>query len=766
MTNISAVFLKEIRAYFESPMAYVFIILFLLFSGAYFTGTLFLENVSSLAAFFEIAPVLFLLFVPAVTMRLISEEKRMGTYEILFTKPVYSGEIIIGKFLAAWLLVVSSLIPSLVYAGTVVALGSVDGGQLLGGYIGLVLLGGAFVAAGTFTSTLSDNQIISLIVGVVITAALFLFDKILIYIPYGLVSVIEYLGIGHHFSGLARGVVDSRDVVYFLSLIVFFLLLASIVLEREVGELGWKGKRWNEGPIKIVAGCCFLILLNLISMGSFARIDLTRNSVYTLSDATKRLLSSLDDYVFVKAYFTSDLPPPYHNHRKAIQELLEEYRAYSHGKLNYQFINPRNDSAVEEEALRDGLTPVQMKVIKNDRFQTEKGYLGIVMTYGDRRAIVPAVPSIDRLEYDLTSNIKHLTESRVVTVAFLTGHGEPGLQEVTSLKQALLREYAVTTCSLSTREPIPEDVAAVLVVAPDKRFEDREKFVLDQYIMRGGRVAFFINAVGLRPTERAVYPQDLNLDDMFEAYGWSISRDLVADSRCGTLAVNNGAGNAAAQTEIPYPFYPLVSDFDKANIVVSGLPPITFPYVSSIETQLGGTRGVTATILLTSSTSAKRLSGEKIGVDPSQIPTADGFGDRNIPLAATFEGSFKSLYAKRRDSEAFTGFGKLVSNMRNVSKPTRIAVVGDGDFVKDGSPSLASNTALASNLVGWLVDDTGLASIRARDLTPKPLDEVSENVKSASKAANLAAPPIIVIAVGLIFLALKRMRQRYHKNSF
>jgi ABC-2 type transport system permease protein len=230
--NIGAIYRRELQSSFNSPVAYVVIVVFLAIIGWFFTSNLFLTNVASLRIVFELVPLVFLFFAPAVTMRLLAEEKKSGTFELLATKPVRDVEIVLGKFLAAWTLLAAALAPTLLYLITLEALGSPDLGTAVTGYCGLMLMGGVYLAIGLFASSLTENQIVAFIIGFLIMLALFLADKVLIYAPEGFASTLEYLAIDYHFSNIARGVIDSRNIVYFGSLLGFSLLLATASLER------------------------------------------------------------------------------------------------------------------------------------------------------------------------------------------------------------------------------------------------------------------------------------------------------------------------------------------------------------------------------------------------------------------------------------------------------------------------------------------------------------------------------------------------------
>lgn len=232
LPNVMPIFRREIRSSFNSPVAYVVIIVFLSIVGWFFTSNMFLMNIASMRVVFELVPLVFLFFIPAVTMRLLAEEKKAGTLELLTTKPVRDVEIVLGKFLAGWALVAAALAPTLIYVLTVAFLGDLDLGPVFTGYVGLLLMGGVYVALGLLASSLTENQIVAFILGFLMVLALFLMDKILMYVPAVLASTLEFLSIDHHFANIARGVIDSRNIIYFGSLLGFALYLATLSLER------------------------------------------------------------------------------------------------------------------------------------------------------------------------------------------------------------------------------------------------------------------------------------------------------------------------------------------------------------------------------------------------------------------------------------------------------------------------------------------------------------------------------------------------------
>jgi ABC-2 type transport system permease protein len=222
---------REIRAYFNSPVAYIVVTVFTILTGYLFFTQLFLEKQADMRPFFGVMPLLFMFVIPAITMRLVAEEKGNGTLELLITMPVRDWEVIVGKFLAALVLLCSALALTLVFAITVKSLGPLDRGPAIGGYLGLVLMGGAYIAIGVMASSLTRNQIIAFIVAFAISFALFLFGKLTQFVPESLQPIVSFLSIDGHFDNISRGVIDTRDVLYYLSVITVCLLVATTSLE-------------------------------------------------------------------------------------------------------------------------------------------------------------------------------------------------------------------------------------------------------------------------------------------------------------------------------------------------------------------------------------------------------------------------------------------------------------------------------------------------------------------------------------------------------
>jgi gliding-associated putative ABC transporter substrate-binding component GldG len=335
------------------------------------------------------------------------------------------------------------------------------------------------------------------------------------------------------------------------------------------------------------------------------------------------------------------------------------------------------------------------------------------------------------------------------------------------LKELLDKQYDVTTVDLSGGKAVPQDVAVLMIVAPEKPFKSWEKFLLDQYLMKGGRIAFLLNEVNANLQNQTGRPVNVDLDDLLRVYGVRVNTDLVRDARCAMVTVSQQAGFFVMQNNIPFPYLPMASEFDKTSPIVKDLSAVVFYFVSSIDTSIARARGLNLDVLIKTSSKSGRQENYFM-ISPTMPQTKEMFKESGIPLAVTVEGNFTSAFAGTPVVVDSSVKSPLDTTNRITSGKAKIVVVGDGDFLQDQlSGGNKDNIVLASNLVDWLADDIGLASIRSRESTPKPLDEVSEGTKSMVKGINLGLPPLLMIAVGVLRWRWRiAMRKRLENRGF
>ena len=232
LNNTLVIFRRELRSFFDSPMAYVFLVVFAVVNGYFFTNTFFLYGQSDMRALFGIVPLVYLFFIPGVMMGLISREKGLGTIEIISTLPINDRDIVIGKYLAGFVLILIALFTTSLHYITLISVGTeIDHGAVFTGYLGLALVGGVYASIGLFASSLTDNQVVSFIVGIAIIFVFWLMDKMLLFVHPSLAGIVQYISVEFHLSNISRGVIDTRNIIYFGSVIGFFLFLTTRLVE-------------------------------------------------------------------------------------------------------------------------------------------------------------------------------------------------------------------------------------------------------------------------------------------------------------------------------------------------------------------------------------------------------------------------------------------------------------------------------------------------------------------------------------------------------
>jgi gliding-associated putative ABC transporter substrate-binding component GldG len=333
--------------------------------------------------------------------------------------------------------------------------------------------------------------------------------------------------------------------------------------------------------------------------------------------------------------------------------------------------------------------------------------------------------------------MKRLTVREKKKIGYSTGHQEVEPSGYRQAAQIISAQYELVPVDLTSGAPVPADITALLVVSPQSRFSDSSKFAVDQFLMRGGKIAFLLNRYNASLQARFAQPMDLALDDQLAHYGARINNDLVRDAQCAPVTVMQQQGMFRIQSQVPFPLLPNASNFSRDNVMVKDLQSVFFYFVSSIDTSMAAPRGLRAEVLIRSSKQSGRQTGF-MTIDPFQKLTPADLAEKDIPFAAVIEGSFKTFFADRQPQAAFT-----------VSPETRILVIGDGDFMKDDFLASRDNLNFFANIVDYLADDAGLISIRSKNVAQPPLEQVSDGTRRFLKYTNLILPPLVIVAYGL-----------------
>jgi gliding-associated putative ABC transporter substrate-binding component GldG len=312
---------------------------------------------------------------------------------------------------------------------------------------------------------------------------------------------------------------------------------------------------------------------------------------------------------------------------------------------------------------------------------------------------------------------------------------------------------------VSKNAAVPRDVAALVIAAPANRFSEADKFQIDQFIMRGGKVAFLLNRVDASLQNRAGRMLDINLDDLLGTYALRLNPDLIRDLQCANVSIVQQQFGFNIQSQVPFPYIPIASNFSKGNAMVKDLQGLVLFFVSSVDTSNPSGSGLRGEILIRSSKQSGRQTGMFM-FDPLQQYSREEFQDKEIPLAALVQGQFKSAFAgKPVPSDTAAVSAPPVDSPLTSSPETRVVLVGDGDFVRDQYGN-RDNLNFFANMIDYLVDDAGLITIRSKEPSMPPLEPVSDGTKKLVKYANLIVPPLLVVAYGLIRWRMRKARKK------
>ena len=441
-----ALYKKELASFFSSLMGYLTIVVFLVLTGLmmwvfHFQTNVFDYGYAGIDPLFAIAPFLYLFLIPAITMRSLAEEKLTGTMELLLTKPLSELTIISAKFLAGLTMVAISLLPTLVYYVSVYLLGdpvgNIDSGAVVGSYIGMLFLGGAFVAIGIFASSLSNNQIVAFIVAALLCAASYMgFEMLYGTHLFGKVGlVVRQFGIQYHYESISRGVIDSRDVLYFLSVMAIFLMATRLIMRRQTNRAN---------HIEFWAVVLIALLLNIMGQFLFGRLDLTAEKRYTLSKSTKTMLKEIDEPVLFRIYLEgNNLPGEYQRLQNETREMLNQFRAYNKN-VEYEFVDVSPASFESQSEAQSFYQTLAQNNIQPSwvQTQTKDGVMQQMLlpaanvTYRGRETYIQLMHSqlymseeqamnnsIQDLEYQLSNAIRNLSRALRPKLGFLLGHG-------------------------------------------------------------------------------------------------------------------------------------------------------------------------------------------------------------------------------------------------------------------------------------------------------------------------------------------------------
>lgn len=526
-----------------------------------------------------------------------------------------------------------------------------------------------------------------------------------------------------------------------------------------------KKKLTITGISSVLVVAVILIVLNMISVRVFGRIDLSEGNIYSLSQSSKDLVANLDDRVTIKCYFSDDIPQPYNANARYVKDQLAEYKAYASGNLNYLFIDPAREGKEQEaQALR--IPPVPINTFAKDKVEIKQVYMGMAILYEDKQEVIPVVQDVNGLEYEISRAIKRLASPTTPKVGFVTGHGEYTLEtDMTYIQQVISREYEVQTLQLSTISEIPADITTIYLVGPKQPLSEWELYLLDQFLMRGGKLGILLDMVDADINTAQAQPMQPGLAPYLQHFGLNVNTDLVLDVQNSRIAVQQNRGVFRMQSVKDYYYFPKATDFSEDNLMVKDLESISFIFASSIDTTgFLNTTGLNYDILARTS-ERSGIATAPFNIDPFQEWNPTRFNRQQIPLGVAVTGEFQSYFAGKpkpsMDTVVVDDLGaESVATRLDSGAGGRLVLWGDADFVTDAVLQDRSNLVMFQNMTDWLSEDEGLISIRSKEVTARPLQQLDDGTRSLVKALNIFLMPVIVVLFGVARWQIRKQQRR------
>lgn len=539
-----------------------------------------------------------------------------------------------------------------------------------------------------------------------------------------------------------------------------------------------------------------IVFVNIISAFLFTRIDFTKEKRFSLSEASKEMAAGLNDVVLFKIYLEGDFPSGFKRLRNSTKELLDEFRAYSGGKIQYEFINPSADpnpkvkNDIYKQLVEQGLEPMNLQVKEEDGSTQKIIFPGALVVYRGKQVplrlfqnqagIAPEAVlnnSIQNLEYGIAGALRQVTAIQKPMLAFIYGHGELDTLRVGDVMADLRQSYELRLINLP--RSIPEDLTrfrTLVIAKPQTPFDEKDKFKLDQYLMNGGRILWLIDELNAEMDSMfegntLAFSKELNLDDQFFTYGFRVNQDLIQDLNCLPIPIITGRIDGKPQQQLlPWLYYPLFVP-NSNHPIMNNLDGISSEFANTIDTFKDSQ--VKKTVLLHSSTYTKVLNGpvrislSMLGIEPKP----EQFNKPKKPVAVLLEGNFKSVFTNRLTASAL----QTIKFVDKSVKPSKMIVISDGDIIKNYVTQKDSmiyplgydrftnqtfaNKKFILNAIDYLTDDSGLITVRSKELKLRLLDKAKVKAERLQwQILNMVLPTLLVILFGFIYSRLRKKK--------
>jgi len=797
---------KELVSLFCSPVAISFSFVFLLATGLMnwtFGGSFNIPDAgyANLGSFFGLASIIFIILIPALAMRSFSEEKSTKSMNVFHTRPVSVTSLYISKFLAMSVVVLLTLTATLVYVYSVYTLGhpvgNVDLNEIASSYVSLFLLSLVFIAVGLFSSALTGSQIIAFIIAVFLNVTVFYgFDLLGSLFSGGKTQLLlSSFGMNSHYQTMQKGVIGLNDILavfnYIVALSVFTIFILNLKNKRNTKQL--------------ITSTTILLLFNLIFLLiPDIRFDFTSDKRYTLTDYTKERLKDIaseGESVRVNVYLEGDLNPGFQHLQNAVKDILTDFNRYADGRIKSEYIDVYASGSNEQiygQMAQQDMRGIALNEVSRDGKASRKiiyPYAQVIM--GGDTLVVNLLKnvagytadenlnaSVENLEFEFVDAIRLLGSKDVGEIAFIEGHGEIPRAYVYDAEELLSKYFFVNRGLIMNDVSVLNNFKVIIIAGATRLFNEREKFILDQYIMSGGRVLWLIDGVYLsrddlaQKGESASIKNETNLDDLLFTYGVRINPVLLQDVQSSSILLTSGESASDGFIETLWYYSPLLLP-SLDHPVTKDVSLVKSQFVSSIDVT-DKSQQVKKSVLLTTSARTHTVKvPEAITLDLSSLDKTNQsyFNQSYLPVAIALQGTFSSAFVNRMIPDSVNMNGH---ETKHTSGETKMIVVSTSDLIRNEivgyddetqvlpmgydrvSGKQYGNRDFIVNAVNWLANDNEWVSLKSKQQQIRLLDKQTVySQKNSYTVLNIAVPLIfILIVIGSVYFIRKYRYER------
>ncbi|MDA1189315.1 MAG: Gldg family protein [Chloroflexi bacterium] len=751
-----ALFRKDLKSYFDQPTGYILLILFVtslaviefynpVSINGIPVGSALNSGEASALPLMHWLPWILMLIAPVATMRLLAEEVRDGTLELLLTQPLRTWTVILSKFSAGLSFITFGILMTLIIPLTLFSAGDVDGGTLSAQYIGAVFLAASLVAVGLFASSLTRSQVVPAIVAIFIIGILLIIGhpNVALRLPSNVARLLQDLSPLSHFLNMARGTLDVRDVLYFVALTGTFLSGTYLMVRGRT--LSHHSPVYRNLRLGVLGFLIVSILVGWFGNSIGGRWDLTEDKRFTLSSASEDILADLDDLLTINLYLSQDPPVQLAATTRDVRQFLADFASKSDKvRLVEQFPKSSDEAdSVTEEAAMAGVTPKQFNLQTDDELQVKTGWLGVSMTYVNQRRVVPFIDTIDGLEYRVSALANAMIREERDTIAFLSGHGEKvWSQEMRIVASQLAEQYDLAQVQPDTDGNLNLAGVDVLIVpGPIAPLSNAELDTLDAFLAGGGKAMFLVDTSAVDRTSLQLRSTATNLPRWLNRYGVFVHNTVALDPQSNTdLSFTTAQGNVL----IPYPYWVVlpVSQRDISGAVES----MMLPWAASVEFS----NPLIATNVIRHIELMRTFPSAALQFEFGDVSPRTSIAQYNIDPASTGQHLMGAAVEGTAINAPPLDSGELPAY--------RMIVIGDADWLTDTVIQQSGgdfNIVVALNWIDWLAQDESLSSIRSKVVVERSLRWTNDGHKNAVQYGTILGLPLALLLFGT-FRFIKR----------